>query len=1054
VGLPANGINAITQTKDGFLWLGTQKGLVRFDGVEFSVVPLPDNPLFPIQTVSALCPSRDGGLWFGVQNGAFGHYHSATGFRTLPSDPWLIPGMHVATIHEASDASVWVGADTAAIRFVCGQTNLTVPFTNAMACRSIYEDSHKRVWLGIANRRFCAWAAGGLVPFPDPSVTNDLVFATTEDALGQIWLGTERGLRCYDTALRRVAVPAMDTTITALLTDRHGVVWIGTQDTGLWRWQNGKLSRLQMADGLADNHVTSLCEDREGSLWVATRNGLTQIYDVRFPLYAKSDGLPDGSYHGVCASAKGGLWAATSAGLSYFDGREALNYSEAAGLHALWLKIPLEARNGDVYLIDANRQVEVFSGGTIVARHSYQNEWPSSLAEDRQGVLVSAARTLLRASREGLEPYPFPPGQDPPFAWIRHLSVGRDGAILVADVNGVFRINGGHWQHWGIENGLPVKEALWVCDDDEGVIWAGLTGGLVRIKGNQVTAFTHAQGLLDTYISAIVPDLHGWLWMQSDQGIFRVSKSSLAEVAEHGGQRLQCLAYENLESVKTTDTTFVEHSACRTTDGRIWFPSPQGLIMVDPDQVPTNSIMPLVHILRVRIDGRDESWQQQVVVPPGRGELEVEFSAPTFIAAQKVQYRYRLEGYSENPTDAGPRRSAFFTNLKPGTYHFQVQASNADGIWSPGTDGFTLELLPHYYQTVWFELLGVALSAALLLGLYRWRVGHLRQKQTRLQTANDLLEINVAKRTAQLANSNVALKEEIEERKRMQSEIERVHRVLLETSRQAGMAEVATSVLHNVGNVLNSVNLSASLVADQAKNSKLANVGKAAALLQEHAADLGGFLTQDARGRQLPNYLSQLAAHLMAEQQAALKELDSLRQNIEHIKEIVAMQQTYARISGVTELVQVADLVADALNMNAGSLARPEMELVREFAEVPAVRVEKHKVLQILVNLIRNAKQACADSARKDPRLKIKISQAHGTIQIAVIDNGVGIPPENLTRIFHHGFTTRPNGHGFGLHCGALAARELGGSLTAYSNGPGTGAAFTLSLPLQPPTAD
>ena len=1050
VGLPANGINAITQTRDGFLWLGTQKGLVRFDGVEFSVVPLPDNPLFRIQTVSSLCPSRDGGLWFGVQNGAFGHYNSDTGFNTLPDDPWLNPGMHVATVHEAGDGSVWVGADGPTVRFASGLTNLTAAFTNEMGCRSIYEDSHKRVWLGIANRMFCYWEAGHLNPFPDASVTNELVFATTEDALGQIWLGTEHGLRCYDASLRRVEVPSMSNTITALLTDRHGVIWIGTVGAGLWRWQNGRFSSLQVTDGLADNRVNSLFEDREGSLWVGTRNGLTQIYDVRFPLYAKSDGLPEGSYHGVCASAKGGLWTATSAGLSYFDGREAWNYSQEAGLHSTWLKIPFEARNGDVYLIDANRQVEVFSGGTIVARHSYQNEWPASLAEDSQGVLVSVASTLLRASREGLEPYPFPPGQAPPFSWIRHLWVGHDGAILVADVNGVFRIKNGHWERWGIENGLPVNEALWVCEDDDGVIWAGLAGGLVRIKGNQVHSFAHEQGLLDTYISAIVPDKHGWLWMQSDQGIFRVSKSSLADVADHGGQRLQCLAYEDLDSVKTTDTSYVEHSACRTSDGRIWFPSPQGLIMVDPDLVPTNSSMPVVHILRVRINGRDESWRQPLVLPPGPGELEVEFTAATFIAPQKVQFRYRLDGYSENAIDAGTRRSAFFTNLKPGVYHFQIQACNTDGSWSAGADGFTFELRPHYYQTVWFAILGVALFAALLVGLYRWRIGHLRHNQKRLQEANDLLEINVEKRTVQLATSNLALKDEIEERKRMQQEIERVHRVLLEKSHQAGMAEVATSVLHNVGNVLNSVNVSAELVAAKAKNSKIADLGKAAALLNEHAADLGGFLTNDAKGRKLPTYLSQLAKHLVAEQQSAIKELEALRQNIEHIKEIVAMQQGYARVSGITELIRVADLVENAVSMNADSLARHEIELVREFAEVPAVLVEKHKVFQILVNLIRNAKQACDDSGRKDKQLKIKISPADGVIQIGVTDNGVGIPGENVTRIFNHGFTTRKNGHGFGLHCGALAARELGGSLNVRSDGPGLGATFTLTLPVPP----
>ena len=283
--------------------------------------------------------------------------------------------------------------------------------------------------------------------------------------------------------------------------------------------------------------------------------------------------------------------------------------------------------------------------------------------------------------------------------------------------------------------------------------------------------------------------------------------------------------------------------------------------------------------------------------------------------------------------------------------------------------------------------------------------------------------------------------------KEAESKVEEVHRQLLEVSRQAGMAEVATNVLHNVGNVLNSVNVSAALVAENAKKSKVSYLGKVVALLDEHAADLGDFLTTDSKGRQLPGYLRQLAEQLAREQQGAIKELDLLRKNIEHIKDIVAMQQSYAKISGVTETIHLTDLVEDALRMNAGALARHEVTLIREYSDVPPVTVEKHKVLQILVNLVRNAKYACDDSGRQDKQLTLKVSSTDNGVRIAVIDNGIGIPPENLTRIFNHGFTTRKDGHGFGLHSGALAAKEMGGALTVHSDGPGQGATFTLELP-------
>ncbi|MDB6112686.1 MAG: sensor signal transduction histidine kinase [Pedosphaera sp.] len=280
-----------------------------------------------------------------------------------------------------------------------------------------------------------------------------------------------------------------------------------------------------------------------------------------------------------------------------------------------------------------------------------------------------------------------------------------------------------------------------------------------------------------------------------------------------------------------------------------------------------------------------------------------------------------------------------------------------------------------------------------------------------------------------------------------EAQLKKAHEQLLTTSRLAGMAEVATSVLHNVGNVLNSVNISSSVVSEKVRNSKVVNLAKAVALMQSHAADLPGFFAHDPQGRQLPAYLDKLATHLTEEQAGMLEELASLVSNVEHIKEIVAMQQSYARVSGLLETLSVVDLVEDALRMNAGAMERHQVRVIREFSPVPPMLVEKHKVLQILVNLIRNAKYAVDDNQNEDKRMTLRVtSDGDDLVQISVIDNGVGIPAENLTRIFNHGFTTKKEGHGFGLHSGALAAKELGGALSVHSDGPGKGATFTLKL--------
>ena len=286
------------------------------------------------------------------------------------------------------------------------------------------------------------------------------------------------------------------------------------------------------------------------------------------------------------------------------------------------------------------------------------------------------------------------------------------------------------------------------------------------------------------------------------------------------------------------------------------------------------------------------------------------------------------------------------------------------------------------------------------------------------------------------------------ERRQAEEALHNSQQKLVETSRLAGMAEVATGVLHNVGNVLNSVNVSAGLVVEKISRSKIPQVSKAAALLTGRNGGLADYLTNDPNGKRLPDFFAKLGAFLEAENAEILREVHQLARNIEHIKEVVAMQQSYAKVSGVFEDLPAEKLVEDALALNVDAFERHGVTVERNFATVPLVCVDRHKVLQILINLIRNAKYALDESKRPEKRLTIRIEKGtEESVRITVADNGIGISPENLTRIFAHGFTTRKDGHGFGLHSGANAAREIGGSLTAASEGLGQGASFTLELP-------
>ncbi|MDB6033461.1 MAG: multi-sensor signal transduction histidine kinase [Verrucomicrobiales bacterium] len=280
------------------------------------------------------------------------------------------------------------------------------------------------------------------------------------------------------------------------------------------------------------------------------------------------------------------------------------------------------------------------------------------------------------------------------------------------------------------------------------------------------------------------------------------------------------------------------------------------------------------------------------------------------------------------------------------------------------------------------------------------------------------------------------------------TERKRVEKKLVETSRKAGMAEMATGVLHNVGNVLNSVSVASSCLARSLQKSTAANLSRVVAMLREHESDLGVFLTSDPKGKQVPAYLAKLAEHLAGEKENALKELAQLQANIEHIKEVVTTQQSSAKTAAKSEMLRATDLVEQTLQMDSGGPASHEIVVIKQFDSGALIKVEKHKVLQILMNLVRNAKQACQETGGGEKRLTLRVTEEGGKVRIEVTDNGVGIPTENLPGIFAHGFTTKQDGHGFGLHSALMAAKEMGGSLTVQSGGAGYGATFALELPL------
>jgi C4-dicarboxylate-specific signal transduction histidine kinase len=324
---------------------------------------------------------------------------------------------------------------------------------------------------------------------------------------------------------------------------------------------------------------------------------------------------------------------------------------------------------------------------------------------------------------------------------------------------------------------------------------------------------------------------------------------------------------------------------------------------------------------------------------------------------------------------------------------------------------------------------------------------HIQCGEAELRKARDELEIRVQERTKQLSAANGQLQENIAQREQTAKQIEEMHQQLVDAARQAGMAEIAAGVLHNIGNLLNSVNVSVTVLGERLRESEVKDLQRALEIMQQHRSDLALFITHNDQGKHLPGFLLASGQALESERTELIETVHSLAQHIEHIKAIISTQQSYAGMSGLVQTVRIEELIEDSLQMASGSLQRHAIDVVKEIGDLPQMTLDKHRMLLILVNLITNAKDAVANNS-KNKEIRIRACRAERqTVRIEVSDNGEGIAKENLAKIFSHGFTTKTHGHGFGLHSVAIAAKEMSGSIGAASDGLGRGATFTLMLP-------
>jgi ligand-binding sensor domain-containing protein/signal transduction histidine kinase len=1036
-GLPLNSVETIARTPDGYLWIGTQEGLVRFDGHRFTLFDRNHEAALPDKWISSLYVDAGGKLWIGtrggiavLENGRFLPYNQVASLKHAA----------IHTILQDTAGRMWIGTDIGLVEIDANTSRVfgTSDGLRDASIDALLEDHDHVLWVSTATGGLQRLVGNKIEAAQNGlDISAGRISAMYEDRDGTLWFGTQNG-RLYQRPRDRgptTMIGQLQGAIRALVRDRDGNVWITTYGGGLVRFRDGAFTALK-SSRFASNDLHALYEDNEGSLWVGTYgDGLLRLRDAKVAPFGETEGLQGSSAWTIIPRASGGIWVGTDAGLSTYNGKSFQHIATPPGFDKVRVRSLLEDRKGTLWVGTDGAGVYSLDGDHVTTfdrRNGLSGMSVKAIAEDRQGRLWLGTDMGLDLMEHGkITSMQHLLHVDPTI--IRLLHEDSTGKLWVTTQSqGLFVIDGSTTRHFGLADGLPSTGVSAIYEDERGFVWLGTTDGLAVWRSGKIISLAAAGGPLHETILRVLEDNQHQMWFSSNKGLTSVARDTLDALASGRSVSPDYHTYGVDDGLRSAEfdggNTF---AGCRTPDGRLWFPSNRGIVAVDPAHIRTNTVPPPVQIEQVTVDATTLSAQPDLKVNAGQQQWEFHYTALSLLAAQRSQFKYRLEGFDEQWIDAGNRRTAYYTRLPPGTFTFRVIASNNDGVWNNSGATFSFTVKPHFYQTWWFILLCVLAALLLARAWSQWRMRQLRKLA-------DTLSAKVAERTHELELANKQIREAQDK--------------LVTTARQAGMAEIANNVLHNVGNVLNSVNVSAQMIGSKLRDSKSAGLAKAVNLMNEHKADLGNFITLDEKGKALPGYLNKLVAVQAQEKQALTDEVESLTKSIDHIKEIVATQQSYSGKTSVAEPVQVTDLLEDALRMNIGSFAHHQINIVKEFAAVPVVLLDKHLMLQILINLISNAKHAVNAGTQQPHQIKLKVDIASGgdapRLRIRIEDNGEGIAPENLTRLFAHGFTTRKNGHGFGLHSCALAIKEMKGSINAFSDGPGRGAAFVVELPL------
>ncbi|MCU0663491.1 MAG: hypothetical protein MUC50_14335 [Myxococcota bacterium] len=757
-------VQDLAQSADGYLWVGTQDGLARFDGVRFTTFDKSNTPAMKANDVKALFIDSARVLWVGLNGGGLVRYDGRE-FRHYGVEDGLVDDKVFFIAEAPAQKELLVGTvgGLSVLRdekFTSYTVKQGLPFD---VVNSILIDSKKRVWLAT-GKGLGRYENGKVRPATEiPEAANKGLESLYEDRKGRLWLGTwGDGILRWDG--QRITSFAKEQGVTNLIIsdfaeDRDGNLFVATFGGGLLRLEGEKFTALTEADGLSKDILISVLEDREGNLWLGTEMaGLFQLRDGKFTTYSTADGLLEPSVRTIFEDKSSALWLGLGAkGISRFRDGRFENFGPKDGVPDSGIRGLIEDRQGTLWIGTYNEGVLQYKDGLFSKPEALANMplgGVRSIEEDRAGNLWFAiygkGLLELRQTQEGLVTRQITEQDGLASNQVLVVKEDSQGALWIgAWGKGITRYKDGAFKVFTVKDGLGHDVVLSFYEDEAANYWFGTYGGgLALLRGGVFTNITKRDGLFEDVVYVILPDDAGNLWMSCNKGVFRVSRRQLLDFADGKISRVDSVSYDQADGMRQHDCNGGSSPAgTRDKTGRLWFPTVDGITSIDPANIKLNKTPPPLLLEQLLVNGEPMPVTADLRIEPGAETIEFHYTSTSFISPEKIIFDYRLEGFDSGFVEADRRRVAYYTNLNPGEYRFLVKARNADGVWSKETVLASFELLPAFYQTLWFQLLCLAAFAGLIFAIARIRLEQVKRQ-------NVILEQKVKERTAELEEAH------------------------------------------------------------------------------------------------------------------------------------------------------------------------------------------------------------------------------------------------------------------------------------------------------------